>query len=334
MDKMDKINRDYYIDNVKGIAVISVVFIHTVFWSGVLYTPEFIRSISLIFDVPVFFVLAGFVYASTGRINSLRTSIKIIMSFVIFCFLLNILTGEFEPSYLLSTITMNSAITPSFPVVNGSYWFVPMYVVSTITSHALIESFREKSVIFIPTSILYYVYSYFSGYVLNMQFMGLSAHKVPFYVSCILSGYFLYKTKGNKAWLFVFCLSLISFLVMSIKNGYVIDMQKLKLEMKAPYILVSMMSLSAIFYGICHSRYGMLSFIGKNSIYFYMSQGVGASVIYHFYQLLSMKWWVKLPIMFSLNITITLALSLIMIKSNSVFKSLISKVLLRVNGGL
>ena len=51
-----KKNRNYYIDNIRGLATISVVFIHTVFWSGSSYVPEYMRNLSLLIDVPIVFL--------------------------------------------------------------------------------------------------------------------------------------------------------------------------------------------------------------------------------------------------------------------------------------
>ena len=51
--------RDLYIDFAKGLATLSIVFIHTAFWSGQLYLPAEVRTLSLLIDVPVFFALSG-----------------------------------------------------------------------------------------------------------------------------------------------------------------------------------------------------------------------------------------------------------------------------------
>jgi fucose 4-O-acetylase-like acetyltransferase len=48
-------SRDSFIDNARGVAVLSIIFIHTVFWSGYSYVPEWVRTISLFVDVPLFF---------------------------------------------------------------------------------------------------------------------------------------------------------------------------------------------------------------------------------------------------------------------------------------
>ena len=58
--------RDHYVDFVRGLCALSVVFIHTVFWSGYSYVPEYVRNLSLMFDVPVFFFLAGCSFSIVG----------------------------------------------------------------------------------------------------------------------------------------------------------------------------------------------------------------------------------------------------------------------------
>ena len=43
--------RDLYIDFAKGFATISIIFIHTAFWSGQFYLPTEVRVFSLVFDL-------------------------------------------------------------------------------------------------------------------------------------------------------------------------------------------------------------------------------------------------------------------------------------------
>jgi len=69
--------RDHYIDFLRGIAVISVVLIHTCFWSGASYVPEIVQTFSLAIDVPLFFFLLG--WAST-YVDSFEKSIYSLMN--------------------------------------------------------------------------------------------------------------------------------------------------------------------------------------------------------------------------------------------------------------
>ena len=75
--------RDLYIDYAKGLATLSIVFIHTVFWSGQFYVSNEMRIFSLLFDVPIFFALSGL--TSSGNIDkTFRRLVKLQITYMIF----------------------------------------------------------------------------------------------------------------------------------------------------------------------------------------------------------------------------------------------------------
>ena len=75
--------RDLYIDYAKGLATLSIVFIHTVFWSGQFYVSNEMRIFSLLFDVPIFFALSGL--TSSGNIDkTFRRLLKLQITYMIF----------------------------------------------------------------------------------------------------------------------------------------------------------------------------------------------------------------------------------------------------------
>ena len=51
--------RDQSLDFLRGLAALSIIFIHTAFWSGEAYVPQAVEALSLILDVPFFFFLSG-----------------------------------------------------------------------------------------------------------------------------------------------------------------------------------------------------------------------------------------------------------------------------------
>ena len=51
--------RNYNIDFLRGIATISIIVIHTAFWSGTAYLPEWVSNITLLLDVPEFIFISG-----------------------------------------------------------------------------------------------------------------------------------------------------------------------------------------------------------------------------------------------------------------------------------
>ena len=61
-------DRNNYIDILKCIAIISVVFIHTAFSSGEKYVPRWFANFTLLFEVPMFFFLAGWSFSYSKNI--------------------------------------------------------------------------------------------------------------------------------------------------------------------------------------------------------------------------------------------------------------------------
>ena len=65
------LKRDKYLDFYRGIAAASIIFIHTVFWSGENYIPDYLRTLALLLDVPFFVFLSGWsVYYSSNIIKN------------------------------------------------------------------------------------------------------------------------------------------------------------------------------------------------------------------------------------------------------------------------
>lgn len=316
--------RDYYVDNARGLATLSVVFIHTVFWSGVFYAPDYMRVVSLFFDVPVFFLLTGFVFKSTGKIDSLHQSVKIVCYFFVFTLVVNALTFNLNIEQLIGAITFNSANIPTFPVVNGSYWFVPMYISSTIIAHALIKSFGEKTKYLPPIAVLYYVLGYFFGYKLNYAMLGISINSLLFYISLILTGYNFYDLIGKKKSYIYLAIFVVSFIFLVNHNNDAINLQKYKLDLSLPYVLASLISVAFIFTGLLTKKETVLSWIGQRAIYFYMAQGVGSSTIYLLVHRLKIDWIPKLLIMFSVNLAVTFIVVISIFRVISITNTILS----------
>ena len=51
--------RNYNIDFLRGIATISIIIIHTAFWSGTEYLPSWVSNLTLLLDVPAFIFISG-----------------------------------------------------------------------------------------------------------------------------------------------------------------------------------------------------------------------------------------------------------------------------------
>ena len=70
---MKKATRNNNIDFLRGLATISIIIIHTAWWSGEGYLPRWFSGLTLLVDVPVFMFLAGL---SFNYVNSITKNIK------------------------------------------------------------------------------------------------------------------------------------------------------------------------------------------------------------------------------------------------------------------
>ena len=78
--------RDCYLDFLRGVAAVNIIFIHTAFWSGTAYVPVVIQTLTLILDVPFFFFLSGWSFTYTRSFTkSVRSIFLTYMKYVFFC---------------------------------------------------------------------------------------------------------------------------------------------------------------------------------------------------------------------------------------------------------
>lgn len=309
-----KKNRNYYIDNIRGLATISVVFIHTVFWSGSSYVPEYMRNLSLLIDVPIFFLLTGMLMSVVKNINPIKQVTKLIFSFFILVLAYQILFMDINVNNLFSALFFYNAVLDKFPVVSGSYWFVPVYVIALLVSYMLIKQYSPKK-----------LFTYFTKIEINFYNFNYS---ILFFISCILIGY-LGAMKKYK-YLYI-VLSLVSILIyLSIYLSKKIVLQDYKFPVGIPYVVASMISLFLILHFFHKSTFlnlkiPILSFVGCNSLYFYMSQGIGASILFYILPFLKFSWQLKMIFAFIINIIASLIIGYLFIWVEKQFNKIIRR---------
>ena len=130
-------NRDQVIDLFKGFTILWIIHIHTVFWSGSLYLPDYQRELSLFIDVPIFFFLSGYLLFFGSLKDIFNRSFRqlkrlyltyMILSLVVFlgCFLLRFLFGRSLPAFsatLFDIIKLN-VVFPEFRGFALNLWFL------------------------------------------------------------------------------------------------------------------------------------------------------------------------------------------------------------------
>ena len=77
--EQSRAERNNYIDFLRGIASIGIIAIHTAFWSGQSYTPEWFWNLTLLLDVPFFFYLSG--WASSYKKSDIKKLVKVYLTY-------------------------------------------------------------------------------------------------------------------------------------------------------------------------------------------------------------------------------------------------------------
>ncbi len=313
--------RAHYIDLVRGICALSIVFIHTCFHSGGSYVPMPMRSISLLLDVPAFFFIAGMTRAYIQKDTILSQLFKLSMIFVLLGLLCNLIDGEvtwasiFRPMFL-----MGINVSPLFKSVSGSYWFVPVYA-CTIILGGIIIKYTGGGYIAAIVSLIIFAYVLAFGGLLDfagLNFLGCSLQKLLFPVASYLFGYwcqqYIIPADIHKRREFAFLLAFVAFIVFRLcylfEGSSVYNLQINKFPVKLPYIAASCLSMSAIIFFDNNSlRNRFFEHIGRNAIFYYAGQGVSSSCIFFISPYIHLEWGIKLPIMFAINLALAIIFS-------------------------
>lgn len=140
--------RDMRIDLYRGLGAVGVIAIHTAFWSGESYVPSWFQSLTLLVDVPYFFFIAGkSACFHEGQMVKAGKSLgkmwlKWICSISILAIVCQIFrwSGVIDIRDLLWNYCFHISFE-SFPVLSGSIWFTPYYIVVTLVNQIILSVF-------------------------------------------------------------------------------------------------------------------------------------------------------------------------------------------------
>ena len=136
--------RDPFVDWFKGIMILSVINIHTVYWSGNSYIPEGVRQAALLVDVPIFFFMSGYVTRPGSFFSCLcktiRQFVRLYFHYLVISILLltvvlsaTIVLSGWEHTELRTAVISIFGLSPhgvlwdSIWGYNGSLWYVRDY---------------------------------------------------------------------------------------------------------------------------------------------------------------------------------------------------------------
>lgn len=333
-------NRDLYIDFAKGLATLSIIFIHTAFWSGQFYIIPEIRVFSLVFDVAIFYALSGITSGSNiektfYRLLKLQITYMIFVTLLFFLdyffkiFGLTFFSLEWLQSFYSTFGSKYSATSIStvpqwqnlgnwylheyrnadtFPVVMGSFWYLKVYFILTVFGVLILKFFPKHVNWFIglcvALTLLFNIFPeiYPSGQV----------GYVAFYMTVFLVGN---RMKGKKIptkiipVLYGLVALALVWMFWYFGNEIFFKINKQKFPPQTPYIIWTLFSLTTLF--VLYNRLkitkeSFITYIGKNAIFFYFGQGISSSLVYFLVVPMKelMPWWVLMIIIYFINVAL------------------------------
>ncbi len=331
--------RDLYIDYAKGFATLSIIFIHTAFWSGQLYLPTEVRVLSLLIDVPVFFALSGL--TSSGNVEkTFYRLLKLQITYMIFTTVLFLLDSFMKLGifHFFGSEGMKSYYTvfgtkygipnsgsvfnwemlgnwwlhsysncDSFPVVMGSFWYLKVYYIVTVFAVLILRFFPRHLYWFVGICVALTIYFNIGNNVAQNfapNYPSGQVGYVAYYLGVFLIANLL---KGKKIKNFMVPI-LYGLVVVSIAvlvgvygNEIFYKLNKQKFPPKLPYIVWSLFSLVTVL--VLHNRLK----ISKDSFMTYVGKN---AIFYYFAQGMSSSvvYFVVAPLKDQMNIWVLMVL--------------------------
>jgi len=337
--------RDLYIDFAKGFATISIIFIHTAFWSGQFYLPTEARVFSLVFDVALFYALSGITSGNNiektfYRLLKLQITYMIFVTFLFFLdyffkvFGLNFFGIEwlkdFYSTFGSKYVPLNISAEPqwnvlgnwylheysncdTFPVVMGSFWYLKVYFILTVFGVLILRFFPKHVNWFIGICVaLTLIFNIFPQYYPNGQVGYVAFYLAVFLIANKMKG----KKIPTKIIPVLYGLVVVALIWMFWNYGSEIfyKMNKQKFPPKMPYIIWASFSLVTLFVLYNRLKINKPNFftnVGQNAIFYYFAQGMSSSLVYFLVVNLkdSISWYFLVLIIYPVNILLAVLLA-------------------------
>ena len=325
--EQSRAERNNYIDFLRGIASIGIIAIHTAFWAGQSYTPEWFWNLTLLLDVPFFFYLSGWV--SSYKKSDIKKTCKSILDiwckwifFVsvvsVFCFFSHFFPFSFEGVSDIKDLFQNymfNVSIPGFCVVAGSIWFLPCYFVLIFVNAiimTILEGFagtteNKKTYMWILIGVFIWI-SY------GQYFFGLDVQYFLFYSFFWMLGMNkMGKAKNLRQLLMLLSLLALGTMFSSYLQGLPLyDLQSAKFPPSIKYGFASLITivLAKYFEGRYSVKKNFIEHIGKNAIYYYFAQGIGSSINYYVVGMVNLNNWLfKWILAYGVNFLVTILIA-------------------------
>lgn len=319
-DKKSAKQRNHYVDFIRGIAIICIVLIHTAWHSGTQYVPTLVRNMTLLFETPIFFFIAGwtFSYVKSNKkyisgLIKLQYRYMIYMT-IVFIILVISTHGKYVIGDLINWFFHNYTDTYPLRSVAYSLWFMRTYFVSVVFGIVLITYLSYNGLKKVCGILwIMIIIQTFSSNIFNTISIGLNVtlNYVVFYTFIYLLGYMLKDYKmNNLQFAIIIAVNIIALLIFKYLLGYdILDIQANKQNTNMIYLLWSMFGITLVIFlkrYMLNMRENMICQLGKRTIYLYFAQGISSSLLYFILPYVQLKWPIKLTILFLINLVIAI----------------------------
>jgi len=304
--------RDPFLDIFKGIMILWVIHIHTVYWSGYHYVPDGVRQATLLADVPIFFFISGFLIrpgSFRGLLSrTIRQFVRLYAHYILVsCLLLALLAATGILTSGLAGIDMGLAFDSMFriiphgdlweriPVYAGSLWFIQDYLSMLLFIPLLLGFSRMRGVRYQVLVFILLFTALFPKEYADRVFLFSSYGNVSFYLFFFMLGV-IFREYEDALDIQSVVLSLLIAsglaLLVFFMGGKVLEIQKYKFPPSMQYLIYSLLLvhvfvlLKKILEAKSYEYKGrisrFLSWCGVNVFTIYLFQGAVCSLPYFF----------------------------------------------------
>ncbi len=351
--------RDSYLDFARGLLLLSVIHIHTLYWSLAPFTPDLVRHLAYLMDIPLFFFISGYLFKNTTFWVSVRTAGRqfgrLYLQYVVISFLvaggilLWIYFGEGRPQRglwksLLSIFRVNvqGEMWGVLKLYNGNLWYLRTYFPLLLLAPFLVglSVFRRAK---IPLLVFVFLgYALATYHYKHHLFLLVRTGQVMFYAIFFVLGA-LYRSCerdfGSKAVALSLGLNLLLAGVVFHLDGNTLLLGAYKFPPSPHYLIYTMLSVHVFLlakpYGSRLNRpvFAPLVWAGRHSFELYLIQGAVCCLPFFFVRRLGTdNPWALYAVVFSFNVLVSFGLTGLYAGAAAAVKSAAGAVRRRIAG--
>ena len=336
--------RDTYLDFARGVMILSVIHIHTVYWSLHDFIPDMVRQLAYLVDIPIFFFISGTLFKNTTLRVSVRTAfrqfLRIYLHYVVITFLaaggillwLHFGEHRMEPQVgaVLSSIFRIQPLGLMWGYLSmyrGNLWYIQTYLPLLMLVPLMVGLPFFRKVKWVVLALVATAWVLISTFLPHQMFWLAPAGQVLFYAIFFVLGA-IYRTIEHQCkpkWVaLALVLNLLVALGIFWSDGHTLVLTSRKFPPTFAYLVYTMLLVHVFvlvrpFWGRIHSMaMAPVVWAGRNSLQLYLIQGAVCSLPFFFAdQMGTTNPWALYAMVYSFNVLLTFGLSWLYVAADS-----------------